>query len=221
MERVVPSQGCRHVVISDQDVERLQTCAESLPMDRRHDVYDHYVENLFLAVLDVMMKVVTVNKSLAYYRANRRGEVHNLQTLTTAMDLFPDDKEGNTKLAQYLWGNNHWTRASNLRRLAEYFESIRVTDQPTLIAWAKSADFKRDLEGRVKGLGFAVYQWTLMRCEVDTVKPDTHTRGYAEACPGRPLSDPDVVDVIVGAAVKLGIPARSLDAAIWEYGSGN
>lgn len=221
IERGISGSGYRFPVISDQDVEQLKSCAESLPMDRRHDVYDNYVENLFLAVLDLMMKVATVNKALAYYRTNRREDVHDLPTLTMAMERFPDDKEGNTELAQYLWGNNHWTRASTLRRLADYFESIGVIDQVTLVAWAKSADFKRDFEGRVKGLGFAVYQWILMRCEVDTVKPDTHTRGYAEACLGRPLSDSDVVDVIVRTAAKLGIPARSLDVAIWEYRSGN
>ncbi len=213
--------GLPFPVISDQDVERLQNCAESLPMDRRHDVYDNYVENLFLAVLDLMMKVVTVNKALAYYRVNRREHVYDLRTLTTAMERFPDERGGNMELAQYLWGNNHWTRASNLRRLADYFESIGVIDQASLVTWSKSADFKMDFEGRVRGLGFAVYQWILMRCEVDTFKPDTHTRGYAEACLDRPLSDTDIVDVIVRTAAKLGIPARSLDVAIWEYRIGN
>ena len=96
-----------------------------------------------------------------------------------------------------------------------------MDDQATLVSWAKASDFKRDFEFRVKGLSFAVYQWILMRCEVDTVKPDTHTRGYAEACLGRPLSDADVVDVIGRPAAKLGIPARSLDVVIWEYRSGN
>jgi hypothetical protein len=59
-----------------------------------------------------------------------------------------------------------------------------------------------------------------MRCEVDTVKPDKHTRGYAGACLGRPLSDADVVDVILRTAAKLGIPSRSLDVAIREYRRG-
>ncbi len=190
-------------------------------MDRQHDVYDDYVVNLFLAVLDLMMKVATVNKALAYYRANCREKVHDFQTLKDAMAQFLDDKAGNIELAQYLWGNNHWTRASNLRGLTNYFESIGVIDQPSLVEWAKSADFNRDFANRVKGLGFATYQWILMRCEVDTAKPDTHTHAYTEACLGRSLSDDDVVDVIVRTAAKLGIPARSLDVAIWEHRSGN
>jgi CheY-like chemotaxis protein len=68
-------------MISEQDVQRLQACAEVLPTDRQHDVYDDYVVNLFLAVLDFMMKVVTVNKAVAFYRANRRDEVHDLPSL--------------------------------------------------------------------------------------------------------------------------------------------
>ena len=137
------------------------------------------------------------------------------------MGRFPDDQAGNTELAQYLWGNNHWTRAGMLRNLTEYFESIGVVDQASLVHWAKGADFRRDFEGRVKGLGFAVYQWMLMRCEVDTVKPDTHTRGFAEGCLGRSLSDDEVVEVISRTAQRLGMTARGLDVAIWEHQSGN
>lgn len=87
-------------------------------MDRLHDVFDNHVENMFLAEPDPMMKVATVKKALAYYRTNRRDEVHDLETLTSAMERCPDDMDGNTELAQYLWVNNHCTRASNLRRLA-------------------------------------------------------------------------------------------------------
>lgn len=108
-----------------------------------------------------------------------------------------------------------------LRNLAEYFESIGVVDQASLVHWAETADFKRDFEGRVKGLGFAVFQWILMRCEVDTVKPDTHTRAFTEQCLARVLSDDDVVEVISRTAQRVGISARALDVAIWEHQSGN
>jgi hypothetical protein len=60
-----------------------------------------------------------------------------------------------------------------------------------------------------------------MRCEVDTVKPDTHTRTFAEQCIGRALSDDEVVEVISRTAERLSIPARGLDLAIWEHQSGN
>jgi len=54
-----------------------------------------------------MMKVVTLNKALAYYRTNRREDVHELLTLTMATERFPNDDEGNTELAQLLWDNDH------------------------------------------------------------------------------------------------------------------
>ena len=221
MRRMSRSERYPPPVISELDVEQLVRCAEALPTDRRHDVYDDYVVNLFLAVLDFMMKTVTVNRALTFYRANRREDVYDLSTLEAAMDKFTDDRVGNNELSQYLWGNNHWTRAEMLRRLTAYFQSIGIVDQESLANWAKHADFRRDFEGRVKGLGIAVFQWILMRCEIDTVKPDTHTHAFAEQCLGRMLSDDDVVQGLSRAAQRLGIPARSLDVAIWEHQSGN
>jgi hypothetical protein len=59
-----------------------------------------------------------------------------------------------------------------LRRLVPFFESSGVTDHESLVTWAKAADFRRDFQGQVKGLGYAAFQWLTMRCGVETVKPD-------------------------------------------------
>jgi hypothetical protein len=75
----------------------------------------------------------------------------------------PEDQADNTTLAQYLWGYNFWTRAQQLRDLVRYFRSIGVVDQEQLKQWAFTSTFKNDFEGRVKGLGPAVYQWLVMR----------------------------------------------------------
>ena len=130
------------------------------------------------------------------------------------MGGYPEDKEGNTAFAQHLWGYNLWTRAQQLRNLTAYFRRIGITDQESLKRWAKSSSFKRDFEGRVKGLGIAVYHWLVMRQGVDTVKPDVHVRRFAETAVGRPLSDGDVVEVVVAAAHELGMKAYELDWAI-------
>jgi hypothetical protein len=95
-----------------------------------------------------------------------------------------------------------------------------VVDQESLKAWAHRSDFRTDFEGRVKGLGPAVYQWLVMRQGVDTVKPDVHVRRFAEAAVGRPLSDADVVEVVTRAARLLGIRAYELDWRIWEASRG-
>jgi hypothetical protein len=189
-------------------------------VDRRHDVYDDYLGNLFLIVLDMMMRVTTVNNALAFYRRNARAQVYDLSTLKSALARFADDRSGNTGLAQYLWGNNHWTRAEMLRRLVPFFESCGVTNQDSLVRWAQAADFRRDFQGRVKGLGYAAFQWLTMRCGVETVKPDVHTRRFTERCLSRALTDTDIVELVTRAARQLGMPVRSLDLAIWEHESG-
>lgn len=79
------------------------------------------------------------------------------------MSRYPDDQQGDTRLAFHLWGHKLWTRAQQLRGLAAYFRSVGVENRETLKAWAHRSDFRRDFEGRVKGLGPAVYQWLVMR----------------------------------------------------------
>lgn len=204
-------------VIEEPDVERFLTCVRALPTNRSHDVYDDFIINLFLCVLDLRMHTTTVNKALDFYRTNRWDEVRNAKDLEGVLARFADDQAGNTALAQYIWSNKHWTRADMLRRRVLFFTSIGVIDQTSLVEWASTSDFQRDFQGQVKDLGYAVYQWLVMRCEVDTVKPDVHTRRFGETCLGRPLKDSEVVDVVTRTAEKLGIPARALDLAIWEH----
>jgi len=97
-----------------------------------------------------------------------------------------------------------------------FFESVGVTDQDALVGWARSAEFRRDFQGRVKGLGYATFQWLTMRCGIETVKPDVHTRRFTQRCLGRPLTDSDIVELVTRAAKLLGMPARLLDLAIWN-----
>lgn len=176
--------------------------------------------NLLETVLDYMLQTTVVVQALEYFRANRWNEVRTLDHLDAVLSRYPDDQRGNTALAVYLWGYKLWTRAQQLRGLARYFRSIGVVDQESLKAWAHKSEFRRDFEGRVKGLGPAVYQWLVMRQGVDTVKPDVHVRKFAEAAVGRPLSDTDVIEVVTRAAGVLGTKAYELDWRIWEASRG-
>ncbi len=119
---------------------------------------------------------------------------------------------------------NRWTEIRTLddleRRLAHYFRSIGVVNQERLKQWALTSTFKNDFEGRVKGLGPAVYQWLVMRQGVDTVKPDVHVRRFAEAAVGRRLNDQDVIELTTRAAARLGVKAFELDWRIWEAARG-
>lgn len=164
-----------------------------------------------------MMHSHAVENAMAHYQSRRWGEIRSFVDLCQVISRYSDDKVGNTQLAQHLWGNNHWTRASPLRGLVAYFGSINVTSQEALTGWARHSDFARDFEGKVPGLGFAVYQWLVMRQGVETVKPDVHLRRFLTSIIGRDLPDEELVSVLEKAAPVLGLKAYELDWRIWEY----
>lgn len=207
-------------MIDDDDVVQVVHAGKTLAPAASAYLEDDFVMNVLETVLDYMLKTTVVVKALEYFRANRWDEVRTLDDLEAVLVRYPDDQHGNTTLAVYLWSYKLWTRAQQLRGLASYFRSIGVVDRETLKAWAHRSEFRRDFEGRVKGLGPAVYQWLVMRQGVDTVKPDVHVRKFAEAVVGRPLSDADVIEVVTRAAGALGIKAYELDWRIWEASQG-
>jgi hypothetical protein len=203
-------------VIDASDVERVATAGAGLSPAGAGYLEEDYVMNLLETVLDYMLQTTVVVRALEFFRANRWNEIRSLDDLDALLSRYADDQEGNTALARHLWGYNLWTRGQQLRGLARYFRSIGVTDQEGLRAWAHRSEFRRDFEGRVRGLGPAVYQWLVMRQGVDTVKPDVHVRRFAERAVGRPLSDADVVEVVTRAARRLEIKAYEFDWRIWE-----
>jgi hypothetical protein len=207
-------------VIDAVDIERVADAARDLPAADGVYLEEDFVMNLLVTVLDYMLQTTVVVKALEYFKANRWDEARTLDDLDTLMSRYPDDQDGNTKLALYLWGYKHWTRAAQLRRLAAYFRSIGVVDRESLRTWAHHSEFRRDFEGRVKGLGTAGYHSLVMRQGVDTVKPDVHVRRYAEAAVGRSLNEAEVVEVVTGAARLLGVKAIELDWRIWEASRG-
>jgi hypothetical protein len=207
-------------VVSDDDVERVAAAGTTLPPASSAYIENDFVMNLQETVLDYMLQTPVVVNALEYFKANRWNEVRTLDDLDSVMSRYPDDQDGNTRLAFHLWGYKLWTRAQQLRGLAAHFRTVGVLDQETLKTWAHNSEFRRDFEGRVKGLGPAVYQWLVMRQGVDTVKPDVHVRRFAEAATGRSLNDADVVEVVSRAARVLGIKAYELDWRIWETSRG-
>jgi hypothetical protein len=207
-------------VIDAVDIERVADAARDLPAADGVYLEEDFVMNLLVTVLDYMLQTTVVVNALEYFKSNRWDEARTLDDLDTLMSRYPDDQDGNTELALYLWGYKHWTRAAQLRRLAEYFRSIGVVDRESLRTWAHHSEFRRDFEGRVKGLGTAGYHSLVMRQGVDTVKPDVHVRRYAEAAVGRSLNEAEVVEVVTGAARVLGIRAIELDLRIWEASRG-
>ena len=207
-------------MISVHDVDRLKVVANEVPPAKESYLEDDFVMNLLETVLDYQMNTKAVVRALQHFRDERWHEIRTLDDLLAVLARFPDDQPGNTALAQYLWRYDMWTRAHQLRDLAQYFVSIGVTDQERLQSWAARSQFKRDFEGRVKGLGIAVYHWLVMRQGVDTVKPDVHVRRFAEGAVGRALTDDEVVEAVTRAAHELGLKAYELDWRIWEASRG-
>jgi len=207
-------------MISTEEITRVAIEAQAIPPAEGSYIDEDFMLNLQETVLDYMMSTTAVVRALDHFNEHRSSETRTVEDLEETFARFPDDKDGNLALAQHLWGYNMWTRAEQLRRLTKYFRSVGVVDQSSLKAWAAKSEFKRDFEGKVKGLGIAVYHWLVMRQGVDTVKPDVHVRRFAEAAVGRRLSDEEVVEVVTRAAHQLGKKAFELDWAIWEASRG-
>ncbi|MEO0080898.1 MAG: hypothetical protein ABIL25_01230 [candidate division WOR-3 bacterium] len=71
--------------------------------------------------------------------------------------------------------------------------------------------------GRIKGLGYAVYQWLVMRLGVESVKPDVHVLRFVARTIGRKLSPEDTVALVRQVARDMKLKAYELDWRIWEY----
>jgi hypothetical protein len=207
-------------MIDDKAVERLAAAARVLAPSEGAYIEEDFMMNLLETVLDYMLQTEVVIKALKRFRHNRWQELRTLEDLERVMARYPEDQAGNMALPRHLWGYNFWTRAQQLRDLARYFRSIGITEQERLKQWALTSTFKKDFEGRVKGLGPAVYQWLVMRQGVDTIKPDVHVRRFAEAAVGRKLNDQDLIELTTSAAARIGIKTFELDWRIWEAARG-
>lgn len=197
----------------------LRECKDLLPAKGMYLVND-YIENLMLTVLDFQMHNVAVEKAIAHYRDNRRKEIKSLNDLKHLLTKHADDEQGNMAVAQYLWGNKHWTRVSLLRKLVAYFESIGVIGQEDLTRWAKTSSFERDFKCKIPGMDFAIFKWLIMRQGVETVKPDIHLRRFIESIVHHSVSDHELVRVLEKVAEELDLKAYELDWRIWEYQRG-
>lgn len=204
-------------MITQHEYDLLLNECKRLPPAKGMYLIDDYIENLLLTVLDFQMLNVNVEKSIGHYRDHRKSEIRNLGDLKSLLSQYADDKEGNTAIAQHLWGNKHWTRVSLLRKLVSFFESIGITSQGALSHWAKTSNFERDFKGRIRGMSYAIYQWLIMRQGIETIKPDIHLRRFAESLVHHSLTDYELVTVLERVAKQLGLKAYQLDWRIWEY----
>jgi len=143
-------------------------------------------------------------------------QYNDFNDLQNLLANFPDDKEGNTRVAEYLWGYKLWTRVGLLRRLLKYLGERGITTQEKLKEWAFQSDYDRDMAGKVKGVGFGIYKWLVMRQGVETIKPDIWVHRFVKQALGRDMGDRETVNVLEAAAKEMGMKAYELDWRIWE-----
>lgn len=203
--------------LSNLEFQQLVTKCESLPPAKGNYLVHDYVENLLLTVLDFQMRGTTVERAIDHYRQHAQKEITSFIELKILLAKYPDTQEGNRQIAQYLWGYNHWKRVELLRKLVTYFEADGVTTQEQLKQWASKVDFERDFKGKVKGAGFAIFKWLVMRQGVETVKPDMWIHRFIRDVLGHSVSDETAVRVLERVAREMGVKAYELDWRIWEY----
>jgi hypothetical protein len=166
---------------------------------------DDYIPNVLNTVLDFQMQPGPLRNSQEYFAQHHKIKSH--RKLKSTLSRYPNTKSGNMRLANDLWGYNHWSRAKFLKKLVECFDERGIRGQESLRRWFTNADFERDVKGKFKikehSIGFALFHWMCLRLGVDTVKPDVHVKRFVENAIGRRPSDTDIVTALVDIAQQL------------------
>lgn len=204
--------------LSGREIQRLRTKCNKLKDGPDYRIND-YITNLLNTALDFRIDVKTVCSAINYYEENHGYRTH--KKLKEILADFPNTKKGNTSLANYLWNNNHWTRAKFLRKIISTLERKGVKGQASLEKWVKKADFHNDVKGQIKtkehSIGVALFHWLSLRVGVDTIKPDVHIINFVTDAVGRKPSQKDVIDGLIKVAKQTKRKAALLDAAIWHH----
>ena len=206
--------------LSPEDFSALANAVAELPFVQPNRAPACYMLDLMETVINFHIRVEVVVSSLSYFldHVQQQHQIYTHNDLKSVLARFPDDEEGNKAASQFLWGNFLWTRIALLRQLIVFFESVGVTDQASLHAWAARSTFERDFAGKVKGLGIAVFHWLQIRCHVDSVKPDVHVLNFGKRVIGRRVSEKVLVDAISQIAPLVGQSMATVDVTVWFWG---
>ena len=205
--------------VRPDEFQRLLLACAGLPFLLPERWTSDYMTDLMLTMLDFHMQGSAVIHGVNHF-CEQVQRPHGIEThaqLTACLAGFPDTWEGNRQASQFLWNNQHGVRAECLRRLLTFLASVGVTDQPSLHAWARQAEFERDFKGKVKGLGIAVFHWLQIRCGVSTIKPDVWVIKFVQRVLGRRLSEKTLVALFHEIAPLVGESLNVIDATIWHY----
>ena len=205
--------------LNSEQFTRLLAAVAELPFIHSSRWETDYVHDVLQTVLDFHMQSTVVEDALMYFRnqVQRQHGIDDHLRLKTVLANFPDTTDGNKAASVFLWNNKHWTRTICLRRFLSFLESVGATDQVALRAWAHKAKFESDFRGQVKGLGIAVFQWLLIRCGVDTIKPDVWVINFVERVVGKKFPESVLVTTFEKIAPLVGEMLETIDVTIWYY----
>ena len=206
------------MALSKGELRKLERKCRKLPPGKDWRCKD-YVTNLMLTALDFQLRVKVVNEIIKAFQNQFGKQSH--RWLKAQIGKFPNTKAGNKLLARHLWRKNLWTRAKFLRVIVNRFDQLGITDQKSLRAWLKGADFERDIRGKFKSkdhsMGIAIFHWLCLRSGIDTVKPDLHVLNFVTEAIGRRAGPQETIEGLRVIAKKLRVKMYRLDSAIWQY----
>lgn len=207
------------IELTDDEFTKLAIAVAGLPFIRPTKWETDYLEDVMHTVLNFHIQEPVVINALNFFQlqVQQQHHINDHHQLKALLAKFANDRDGNEAAALFLWSNRHWTRIELLRRLLDFFESIGVTDQPSLHAWIKTASFESDFKGKVKGLGIAVWEWLRIRCGIDSIKPDIWVINFSKRIVGKRISEKVLVDTFGRISPLVGESLSTIDVTIWYY----
>jgi len=204
--------------LTPEQFHKLLTATADLPFIPAQREFGDYMTDVLLTVLDFHMQGPVVGDALDYFREHVQFQhVVTHQDLKDVLNRFPDTEEGNKQASRFLWNNQHWMRAALLRQFLLFLDASNVSDQPSLHAWAKQAQFVLDFKGKVKGLGIAVFHWLILRCGVETIKPDVWVINFGQRVVGQRISEEKLIKAFTDIAPLVGESLPTIDGTIWHF----
>lgn len=207
------------IELTDDEFTKLVIAVAGLPFIRPTKWETDYLEDVMHTVLNFHIQEPVVINALNFFQlqVQKQHRINDHHQLKALLAKFPNERDGNEAAAMFLWSNRHWTRIELLRRLLDFFESVGVTDQPSLHAWIRTATFESDFKGKVKGLGIAVWEWLKIRCGIDALKPDVWVINFAKRVVGKRISEKVLVDTFGRISPLVGESLSTIDVTIWYY----
>lgn len=205
--------------LSPEQFQQLLIATANLPFIHLERPETDFILQVLETPINLQMRAEVVVKALDHFRRHVQAQhgIHTFDDLQTALARYPDTEAGNKEAAQWLWNNQHWTRVELLRRFMAFLKQNDLTDLDKLTAWAHQADFERDFQGQVKGMGRAAYNWLLLRLGVQVIKPDVWVLNFGERILGKRIPDEKLLNALMEIAPLVGVTPIDLDRTLWHH----